>query len=241
MKVFSRFLLAIPFFIAVSCMSDDAPGFRIISYTYDFNAEDHGWTAGFSDLPAGEDDSSFFELKHEYTANPVNLKKSIMLSGNNHSDDLFMYIKTKLTNLDANAQYTLTFEVEFASEALKGSVGAGGSPAESVFLKAGAATLEPKSLIENDWYVLNIDKGDQSQSGTHMIVIGDIGVPEDSNGFAIASRSNSPYNQNSSTRPIVVTTNNDGEAWLIVGTDSGYEGVTTLYYSKISVILSQTR
>ncbi|MQG70290.1 MAG: hypothetical protein FI707_16055 [SAR202 cluster bacterium] len=34
--------------------------------------------------------------------------------------------------------------------------------------------------------------------------------------------------------PLSVTTDADGGLWLIVGTDSGFEGLTALYYSRIS-------
>ena len=34
-----------------------------------------------------------------------------------------------------------------------------------------------------------------------------------------------------------VTTSDDGTLWLVVGTDSGFEGITTLYYDRISVTL----
>ena len=29
----------------------------------------------------------------------------------------------------------------------------------------------------------------------------------------------------------------DGTLWLILGTDSGFEGLTTLYYDEITVVL----
>ncbi|WP_237758047.1 hypothetical protein [Legionella oakridgensis] len=32
-----------------------------------------------------------------------------------------------------------------------------------------------------------------------------------------------------------VTTNNKGEIWLILGTDSGYESTTTIFYTNLSV------
>jgi hypothetical protein len=40
--------------------------------------------------------------------------------------------------------------------------------------------------------------------------------------------------------PFVATSNNAGELWLIVGTDSGYTGITTIYYTNVSVVFSAT-
>lgn len=37
-----------------------------------------------------------------------------------------------------------------------------------------------------------------------------------------------------------VTATDDGELWLIVGTDSGFEGRTELYYQRIDVTLTPT-
>jgi hypothetical protein len=44
---------------------------------------------------------------------------------------------------------------------------------------------------------------------------------------------------NTSPYPFVrITTNNAGEAWLIVGVDSSYQGVTTVYFTYVGVVLS---
>lgn len=238
----SRSLLGLLIFLVASCGIDDEPGgFRIISYTFDFNTSQHDWVPGFADFPAGPEDSTFYELQFAYTAEPESQKNSLMMSGNNHSDDLFMYVKRKLTNLDPNTPYTLTYEVDLASNAEEGSVGAGGSPGQSVFLKAGASKEEPKSVIEGDYFVMNIDKGNQSRSGSDMLVIGDISIPAGSSGYELISRTNAPGNNNTYNMPLVAYSNADGEMWLIVGTDSGYEGVTTVYYTSINVVLSRSK
>ena len=45
--------------------------------------------------------------------------------------------------------------------------------------------------------------------------------------------------QNSAGREFEVTADEDGVVWFIAGTDSGFEGLTTLYYDTISVVLEQ--
>ena len=37
---------------------------------------------------------------------------------------------------------------------------------------------------------------------------------------------------------LIVETDGDGRVWLIVGTDSGFEGLTRLYYDRISFTLT---
>lgn len=235
------FLMASLLWMSGCSMDESAKdNFSIFSYSFDFSQSHHGWQAGFSDYPAGPDDSVFFELKHAYTDEPAYLaesRKSIMISGNNHSDDLFMYLKKKLDGLKPSAEYTLTFDIEFASNARAGQIGIGGAPGESVFLKVGATAIEPKSIVERGNFIMNIDKGNQADGGADMIKIGNIVSPGDNDGFSHTTvRSSSTY-----TKPYVVRTNSDGEIWLIVGTDSGYEGVTTLYYTKINVVFSASK
>lgn len=221
-----------------SCsLSDDSPEIAVFSVSFDFNQSQAGWDADFTDLPATDSDSTFYELRAEYTNLPSNLggAKSIMLSGNNHSDDLFMFIKKKITGLNPNTSYTVVFEVELASNAPVGSVGIGGSPGGSVYLKAGASAIEPKKLIETDRYVLNVDKGNQSASGSNAIVLGNIAAPTTNGEYILINRSNAT----TTGQPLIAQSNSAGELWLFVGTDSGFEGITTVYYTKINVLFSR--
>ena len=237
MTMCCRNILYILLIISFGCSIDDDPSVSVFTASFDFSESLDGWEADFVDLPAGENDSAFYELKYAYTPLPQNLgsKKSFMLSGNNHSDDLFMFIKRKVSGLVPNTTYTLVFEVELASNAPQGSFGAGGSPGGSVFLKAGASKIEPAKVIENNNYVLNIDKGNQSMPGLNAIVLGDIAVPSNSTEYALITRSNAF----SSSSPVFMTqTNNEGEIWLLVGTESGFEGTTTVYYTKINIVFS---
>lgn len=60
----------------------------------------------------------------------------------------------------------------------------GGSPGESVFIKVGATETESQR-IENDmgYYRITIDKGNQSQGGEDMLVIGDFSNDMDENEY----------------------------------------------------------
>ena len=217
-------------------LSSDSSGILVFSYGFDFSESQNDWVVDFTDFPAGTDSSSY-ELKFAYTDLPPNLAtntKSMMLSGNNHSDDLFMFMKRKVTDLSPNTDYTLVFEVELASNAPKGAVGIGGAPGEGVFLKAGAAGTEPKKVIEDNQYALNVDKGNQNAPGEIAIVLGDIAVSYDTQDYALINRNNT------ANTPFIARSNSKGEIWLIVGTDSGFEGTTTVYYTQVNVVFSTT-
>lgn len=231
-----RILLFFSALTLVSGCAMDADPNAIFLQPYDFNFSEspHGWACGFSDYPATREDSVFYELRYAHIDKPGG-GKAMMLSGNNHSDDLFMYMKKQVTGLSPNTLYTITFDVELASNAPKGSVGVGGSPGESVYLKVGAVSTEPGSTIEDGNYRMNIDKGNQATGGMDMIVIGDISTPEGITDYTLINRSNlytaadNPYQARSDT---------NGNLWLVVGTDSGFEGTTTLYYTRIVIVIS---
>lgn len=216
----------------LGCNGDDDQTTNKPQFNYNFEMDTEGWIGYFADYPVGEDD--FYELEFTYSTLPEPLdqnKGSLKLSGNNHSDDLFMFVTRKISGLERNTSYTIDFEIEFASNVPDGSFGIGGSPGESVYIKAGAASIEPTLNVGTDgWYELNIDKGNQSQGGEDMIVIGDFSNDTDDEIYHLKTVTNS--------NEFTATTNDNGELWIIVGTDSGFEGTTTIYYNRISVVLN---
>jgi hypothetical protein len=232
MKAMSR----LPFFavliVLLSCQdaADDA-GITIFPQNYDFSVDQQGWQHGFAEYPASPKDSASYELRYAYTPEPAG-SKTVMLSGHNRNNQLFMYLKRKLDGLAPNTTYTLTFNVSLFSNATEVNTGAVAS-GENVLLKAGASPVEPKSVIDKDKdrYIMNIDKGDQGESGDNMTIIGNILSPSTTTQI---TRTNSTYVDS----PFRVKSNSKGEIWLIVGTDSGATGISTLYYSKINVTLS---
>ena len=217
-------------FIA-GCQGDDDASTPAVSVSYDFNTDLQGWTGGFVDYPQGEED--FYELSFTHAALPAPLdttRGAVRISGNNHSDDLFMYIKRQLSGLAPNQDYQLSFRIEMATDAAEGSFGAGGSPANSVYLKAGGSTKEPIPILGADGYLeFSIDKSNQSNSGRDMLVISDFS--NESEDFV--------YRLKVITADDLLTVRSDGQGrlWLVVGTDSGYEATTTPYYTLIDVEL----
>ena len=135
----------------------------------------------------------------------------------------------------ATATYQATFRLVLANNVPEGLSGIGGSPGESVYVKVGATTVEPE--IQEDaagWLRLNIDKGNQAQEGEDMINIGNLANP---NVRPATAGANERMEQHSLGRDFEVTADDDGALWFIVGTDSGFEGLTTLYYDAITVVL----
>jgi hypothetical protein len=233
MKRLSKALGIISCFLLSGCElgSEDI---RVYSFSFEFSNADEGWSGDFADYPEG--DSILYGLEVNHEALPENIsktRKGIKITGTNHSDDLFMFIKRKLSGLQPNTTYSVLFSVRFASNVPTGSPGIGGAPGESVYVKAGATRVEPVKVLANNYFEMNIDKGQQSQGGTDMQVIGHIGVAATTTQYAEV------YRNNTTQSSFKVTANNQGEVWIIVGTDSGFEGTTTLYYTGVDILFNQ--
>lgn len=207
---------------------------RAQTFSYNFTTGYEGWTGDFSDYPVT--DSIFYELEFTRTTLPAPLstcKHALKISGNNHSDDLFMFIKRKITGLLPNTTYQLFIDVEFASNAPTNASGVGGAPGESVTVKAGATLIEPLKINSDGFYLMNIDKSNQTEPGSDMDTIGHVGVSDTTEVFTLISRNNNMH-------PFVIETDANGEVWVCIGTDSGFEATTTLYYNQIDLTFTTT-
>lgn len=228
-----KYLLYFILFLLMAC-KDDEEAVAPSSFRYDFEQGMEGWEAGFSDYPADWDPDRF-GFRFEHTSLPAEVGESansLEVSGNNPSDDLFMYIKKEIRGLRPDHEYQLRLQVELASQYPEESVGIGGSPGASVYLKAGGSTHEPQTVEEDGMVSMNIDKGNQSQGGNDMVVIGNIGIPGEDFSYTLIQRDNME-------QPVRVRTDASGNLWVIIGTDSGFEGTTTLYYNTVEVFLEE--
>ena len=241
MRVFIPLLL-LPFFLLLNGCSTDSmaelensdAGF---DYVFKFSeTENNYWSAGFSDYPAGQEE--MFRLRHASRPLPEEtgqVKSSLMLSGHNYSDDLFMYLYRKIENLRPNTTYSISFNVELASNAPRHSLGIGGSPGASVYLKAGAFSYAPERKREmmgdHAYWQVNFDKGNQAQGGKDVAVLGHVGTDQNNFTYTLIERN--------SSEPLAATTNKEGELWILIGTESGFEGETTLYFTHVRLEMEQ--
>ena len=204
-----------------------------VEFTFDFESDAQGWTVGFADLPV-DHDQSIYELDHGHGPLPDGLEGSgIYVQGHNRSDDLFMFLKRQVDGLRPNTAYAVSVSINLATNVPVGTFGIGGAPGESVFVKAGASTAEPVALEGRNRYLrMNIDKGNQANGGESMAVLGNVAHPQ------VLEREYRIKTLENAGLPLQVTADGNGRAWLIVGTDSGFEGLTRLYYARISYKLN---
>lgn len=215
----------------MACKNDADVNRMSVIIDHSFNSSTTDWIGGFADYPEGVEEDWGLSVTHSFLPSPLDTtKKAVRISGNNHSDDLFMYLTRKVSMGLPNQVYKGTFTVQFATNAAEGSVGVGGSPAHSVYMGVGLASEEPKKVLDpaDGHYRMNISKIQQATDGDDMKVIGNI-----SNGKSVPE-----YTLVTRSGEFTGKTDKDGNLWIIVGTDSGFEAATTLYYTRIRVELA---
>ena len=210
-------------------------GERVLRYT--FNQESHGWIPGLCDYTL---DATQLQFKAEVRQLPPNFQSDLRayyLQSHNTPDDLFMFLKKELSaseGVEPNRTYGVSIHVGFLSNAPSGSAGIGGSPGASVVLKAGVSLLEPVAILDRErLYVrLNLDKGDQIESGRDLQVVSAI-----ENGRPPQADQPYVYLERVHHFPAPVQTDRRGVLWITVGAESGFEGLTGIYFYEIIVTL----
>jgi hypothetical protein len=233
--------MLIALIVAAACGGDadnDVPAPERVHVHYHFDEGDQGWEAGFSDYgPEFE-----MDLASGIEPLPASLERAgtgFLLGGMNRTDDLFMFLKRQIGSAEGllpRQAYRVEYRLLFASNAPTGCFGVGGPPGEAVYLKAGAVPREPAVELVDGYWELTVDKSNQSAGGEDVWLVGDIANDIECEEALAAGE---PYalveRHYRHDVPVVVDT--DGHLWLIVGTDSGFEGRTDLYYVEIEVVL----
>ena len=213
-----------------ACGSPSAPSDEHV-FTFDFARSAEGWTSGFCDFPVGWEPQMELVAEHRGLPSPLDQGGGgLYIAGNNHSDDLFMFWKGRVGGLQPGGTYSVDISIQFATNIPKGVGGIGGSPDTSVFVKVGGSSTEPVVVAVDAAgrreYNLSIDKGNQSQSGKGAVVIGTAGNLSGTATWELKELKSGPSRLSLTAAP-------DGSAWLLVGTDSGFEGPTALYYTRV--------
>jgi hypothetical protein len=196
-----------------------------------------GWVGAIADYDLKDEDN--LERHAESATLPSSLGATgngLFLSSRNVSDDVFNFVKRKVDKLKPNTEYIARFSVTFASDAPTGSIDLGGRPADDVFLKVGGSTAEPVAAAKKGGRVrVNLDKGsDNDKSGRDMTVLSTVGngpLVAGTGGKTFKSVTRTDYHANP------IRTDAQGNLWLVVGTDSDFNGVTGIYIQSINVTL----
>ncbi|WP_165861157.1 copper amine oxidase N-terminal domain-containing protein [Paenibacillus paeoniae] len=209
-----------------------------IQVMYKFDQDQEGWKGGFADLPVNyEKDIYDLEYKRELIPDQESSSNyGLKLKGHNRSDDLFMFLTRGVEGFEPNTTYDVKLNFALYTSESGGMVGIGGAPGESVYVKAGILGKEPKAVPTahpgEDYYKMNVDIGNQSLSGKDAKVIGNVIKPDSEK---------EGYQRVDFNYSAQVKADEHGKIYLLIGTDSGFEGLTTLYYDDIQVTATKAQ
>jgi hypothetical protein len=196
-----------------------------------------GFTADFSDYSPGMelgDQGIRFVAEFRRLPPPLDNRFGLLLGGTNRSDDLFMFIWRQISGLAPGQRYLVETEVTIATNAPAGCVGVGGPPGEGVVIKAGASLVPPAKSISQNRVVVNFEKDAAGlpTGGNQVFTIGDFAGGAGTclqPSYALKTL-RSPAN-----RIPTLTADANGRLWFVIGTDSGFESRTEIYYLEGSV------
>jgi hypothetical protein len=234
-RVLSGLLLPLLVFTGCDAVGSESPGGK---RNFDFSTSPHGWEAFFTDYGVGEADSMELTAGNRSLPDSSRLGgKGLFISGINHSDDLKMLFRRQIEGLKPGATYRAQFHVEFATSAPSGCAGIGGAPGEAVKILAAADQRKPERFVEEvgqeDMYRLNIQhEGDPEmwyQNGIMGHIANSRGCDEP-DAFQMKMLTSTEGHD-------TVKADEEGRAWLLFGTRSGFEGRTSLFYTRFRVEL----
>ncbi len=239
-----RWLLVMVPAILAGCEDDGdpttpSPGQEVtveLDFTDPTTGDADGWDADFAHFSPQQEEIMEFAWGHEPLPDDLEGEGyGLMVGATNRSDDVFMYWTGPVEGLEPNTEYDVRFTVEFATDSPAGCVGIGGPPGESVWVKTGATLVRPEPVLEDDYWLMSIDKGNQSMGGEDAIIVGDVANAESG---CHADERVWELKTLESEDPFFFSTDDQGRGWLLVGTDSGFEGRTVLFYTRLTAEFS---
>lgn len=226
----ARRLTVLALLLLVAACDGTGPEDRVVVAEFSFAEGDREFQAAFTDYPVGREEDVEFVADHRSLPPPLaDQGGALYHSGENISDDLFMFFRRRIAGLDAGSTYRATFTLRFASDTGEDcTVGAG----TLVLLKAGAASVEPMPVVEDGGVRLNVDKGNQANRGEAAVILGDIRNGEPGCGeqvpFALET-------VDSGGESVVVTADEAGGVWVFFGSESAFEVGHELYFTSFEV------
>ncbi|MEO1731198.1 MAG: hypothetical protein AAFR64_10710 [Pseudomonadota bacterium] len=205
-----------------------------LTLAFDFADNAAGWESGFAEYGTNQDEDDF-EFESGLANVPANVnEQGFLMQSHNRSDDVLMYLSSAVSGLEPSRSYRVEATLSFATNVPTGCFGIGGSPGDSVYIKAGANNEPVERSVENfsgfPSYAVNIDHGNQSQSGNEAIVIGTYAQSMPTGGNCTSSNPYSIKVLSTEGEGPIVTADSEGRLYPFFASDSGFEGVTRMYW-----------
>lgn len=204
---------------------------------FSFATGTDGFTADFADYSPGQelgDQGIRFVAEFRRLPPPLDNRLGLLVGGTNRSDDLFMFIWREVSGLVPGQRYRVETEVNIATNVPAGCVGVGGPPGEGVAIKAGASPVRPAKAPSNSpgsvgSIRVNFEKdaGPLPVGGNQVFTIGDF---SGGGGTCFAGIYALKTLRSTQDRIPTLTADSSGRLWIVIGTDSGFESRTEIYY-----------
>ena len=235
------------------------------TFEFDFNnSESAGWTSSITDVseeyasPQRRETYQFeagiSDVIIEKSDKTKVREKAFKLAVTNRSDDAFPFMYRQF-NLKPNHSYKIQIDANLYSDVCEGDFfGSGGHPDSSIFIQYGALSSRPQIISDHLGNLVLVQKGlGQAPNRTDFLYVGPVGTgvscPENKNRhdfFQVVSterimqrNTKAPFTQmeitNGATIPKIVTSDQEGNIWIIVGWDSAFEARTTTYFDDIKI------
>jgi hypothetical protein len=199
---------------------------------FSFAAGTDGFTADFSDYSPGMETSPngiLFQSEFRRLPPPLDNRFGLLVGGTNRSDDLFMFIWREVSGLVPGQRYRVETEVLIATNAPANCAGVGGPPGEGVAIKAGASPVRPAKSVTQNRVMVNFEKDASGLpvGGNQVFTIGNF-----AGGAGTCTQPSYALKTLSSPADRIPTLTADasGRLWFVIGTDSGFESRTEIYY-----------
>jgi hypothetical protein len=209
---------------ALGCVDDPGP---LLPGAVTFAGADAEWSAGAAEYPPVYEPAMRITLERRRSPGSSGTQPdSFYTAGHNGSDDLFLFVKRTISDLQPGATYL----AQFCAVAVVSGVG------QSMIAKAGVVTAEPRREIGTmggePYYVMNVDKGTASDGGRDVVVLGRLGdFHTPVSGYI--TKTLCP------AASMSAMADENGVLWLFVGADSDFEILSEVYWVRIDVKLTK--
>lgn len=208
--------------------------------SYEFNEDLSDFEVNSADHRVEHITNDKIEIELSTLPEPFEYRQGLKFKWENYSDDMKGFIVRKFDEFEVGEEYEVTFEVDLVTYISYECGGIGGSPSESVVIKGAILNYKPERSVQGDpfeYYRVNVQDSQNGRSeGDEVVFIGDIGLPTacvlDPELWIWESKTIS----NEEKFYFNYIEDNQGGPWLYISMDSGFEGVTEVYYTGLRVI-----
>lgn len=213
--------------------------------SYDFSETSQNFSIDTADHSVEHPSNEQIMAEMSELPSPYEYRKGIKFRWNNYSDDIKGFIKQKISGLNANKEFQADFQVDVLTFMSENCAGIGGNPGQAVRVKAAVLNEEPVKEIESseyfgeiiEQYVISIDDG--QSGGDDVTVMGHIGLPVACDDAFFMNPPVWEIKPLTNDETFTFTSNKNGEAWVYVSIDSGFEGISEFYLTNVDVNIQE--